>query len=228
MVRQSGIYQILNAVNGHRYIGSTIDLRKRLNRHRALLRRGAHENSHLQRAWCLYGAAAFRFSVLEEVQVLEQLLEREQHYLDTLRPEYNMAPNAGSCLGVRHSEETKRKLGRLRKGKKRAPYSAEARLNFSRGQRGRRHPPEIRAKMSQAQRGRTKTAEHRRKIGAAQSGEKSSNAKLTERGVNEIRRLLAGGTLTQREIAARFGVSRSLISLIKHGHAWKQSAMEAS
>jgi hypothetical protein len=50
-------------------------------------------------------------------------------------------------------------------------------------------------------------------------GEENGASKLTEVDVRSIRRLLAKG-LTQKEIAGRFGVSQSAISLIKLGHKW--------
>lgn len=47
-------------------------------------------------------------------------------------------------------------------------------------------------------------------------GEKNSNAKLTEALVREIR----STTLTQRQLAARFGVSKSNIYYIQKGLTW--------
>lgn len=44
---------------------------------------------------------------------------REQYYIDSLNPEYNILKMAGSRLGHKHSEETKAKLrknAKLRKG----------------------------------------------------------------------------------------------------------------
>lgn len=45
--------------------------------------------------------------------------------------------------------------------------------------------------------------------------------KLTEAEVIEIRRLAEQGTLTHIEIAERFSVSQSLISMIKLRQLWK-------
>lgn len=38
------------------------------------------------------------------------MLAREQHYIDTLKPEYNLLQVAGSSLGYKHTEETIVKL----------------------------------------------------------------------------------------------------------------------
>lgn len=109
MKREAGVYQILNKVNGKRYVGSSVDVSKRWREHRNSLHRGEHANLHLQRAWALY-TGQFAFSVLEYVPEPERLTEREQHYIDTLRPEYNIAPVAGSTLGKACAENTKAKI----------------------------------------------------------------------------------------------------------------------
>lgn len=46
----------------------------------------------------------------------EKAIEREQHYLDHLKPEYNILKVAGSPLGFKHSAETIAKL----KGRKKS------------------------------------------------------------------------------------------------------------
>ena len=44
----------------------------------------------------------------------ENTIEREQYYLTSLKPKYNILKVAGSLLGYKHSEETKGKLkGRI-------------------------------------------------------------------------------------------------------------------
>ena len=45
--------------------------------------------------------------------------------------------------------------------------------------------------------------------------------KLTEDEVLLIRKLAGEGSITQREIALRFGICRPLVSLIKHRKLWK-------
>jgi predicted XRE-type DNA-binding protein len=49
------------------------------------------------------------------------------------------------------------------------------------------------------------------------------NAQLTGEQVAEIRKLCTAGELSQREIAERFGVDRTHISRISHGHRWSKS-----
>jgi len=52
-------------------------------------------------------------------------------------------------------------------------------------------------------------------------GEQHGESKLTANDVREIRRLYARGQYTQRDLAQRFSVSKSLISAIIRRHVWK-------
>lgn len=72
----SGIYIILNKLNGKKYVGSSKNIYSRWMKHRALLRINKHYNPHLQNAWNKYGENSFLFSVLERCSA-EILLEKE-------------------------------------------------------------------------------------------------------------------------------------------------------
>jgi hypothetical protein len=48
---------------------------------------------------------------------LSEVITREQHYLDTLKPEYNALKTAGSLLGFKHRAETKEIIRRKSKNK---------------------------------------------------------------------------------------------------------------
>lgn len=62
----------------------------------------------INRALLKYGYANFSLEILEYCEP-SKCTEREQYYLDLLKPEYNVLPIAGSCLGYKHSEESKKK-----------------------------------------------------------------------------------------------------------------------
>ena len=109
----SGIYIITNSINGKRYIGSSNCIRKRLWKHRSLLRHNKHENPYLQNAWNKYGEDNFTYSVLEECEI-QVLLEREQYYIDTLTPEYNIDI---STTHEKLNPETIEKIKQTRKAK---------------------------------------------------------------------------------------------------------------
>jgi group I intron endonuclease len=115
--KQSGIYEIYNTTNGHRYIGSAVYIGQRWKHHLQQLRTNKHHSVYLQRAFNLHGESAFVFRVLEECNVLD-LISTEQKYLDAWKPEYNISQTAGSPLGVKHTAETKAKVGAASKGNK--------------------------------------------------------------------------------------------------------------
>lgn len=102
----SGIYQIRNTINGHVYIGSAVDTEGRFRLHKSSLSKNKHHSIHLQRAWNKYGASNFVFEILEEINIAEDLIVREQFYFDDRNPEYNICKTAGSCLGVKFSLES--------------------------------------------------------------------------------------------------------------------------
>ena len=102
-----GIYQILNKINGKLYIGSTSEsFRKRFNLHKYHLRNDKHKNSHLQYAWNKYGEESFEFSIIEISEIKEEVLDREQYYIDSFDFEnlYNINPFASG--GLQFDEET--------------------------------------------------------------------------------------------------------------------------
>ncbi len=62
-----GVYRIRNIGNGRSYIGFGLDMRARLNRHKAELKFGNHRNRELQEEWKTCGESSFRFEVLDEL-----------------------------------------------------------------------------------------------------------------------------------------------------------------
>lgn len=77
-----GIYQITNNINGRKYIGSAQDVMKRWGQHLSNLRYKTHHSYKLQNDWNQYGISDFSFSLLEIVQNKNNLLHREQEYID--------------------------------------------------------------------------------------------------------------------------------------------------
>lgn len=107
MAIQSGIYMILNRLNGKRYVGSAVNLKKRRVDHFRALRKGMHHNTYFQRAFKKCGEDVFGWEVLEYIWDLEMLISRENLYLGMFPSWllYNECPVAGSSLGYKHTEE---------------------------------------------------------------------------------------------------------------------------
>lgn len=116
-----GIYKIDNISNDHCYIGSSVQIGIRFQQHKLRLRKGTHHSVYLQRAWDRYGKDSFVFSIIEEC-AKEDIVEREQHYLDTIRPQYNIAIKANKPpIDPERSRKTMKRLwaeGRLEHRKK--------------------------------------------------------------------------------------------------------------
>ncbi len=86
--KNEGIYAIVNIITNDKYIGSSMNLGSRRDKHFSLLRHNKHSNHRLQRDVNKYGIDTFKFSVLEFRT--ENLKEKEQCYMDTLLPTYNI------------------------------------------------------------------------------------------------------------------------------------------
>lgn len=157
----SCVYTIRNLINGHRYIGSAVDLRIRVNLHRSQLRRGIHHSRYLQRAWNLHGEDNFIFEAIEMVGDKCQLIIREQYYIDTMKPEYNCAPTAGSMLGFVFSGESLKKLLTKNIGRKRSP---EFKAKIAASRRGVRASTQVKANMSRAQKAVWSNPEYRARM----------------------------------------------------------------
>jgi len=160
---RSGIYRIINSVNGNIYIGSSVDLIRRRKQHFIALLNNKHFNNHLQSAYNKYGECNFEFEVIENIDfcedLQEKLLEREQYYLDLLKPEYNICRIAGS-FGMQQTEETKHKISNSTKGVKKSKEHAE---NIRNAQRGKNLTEEHRKKLSDSEKNR-KSVSHKSSI----------------------------------------------------------------
>jgi group I intron endonuclease len=178
-MKQSGIYRIVNKINGKGYVGSTLVFNKRKNTHFYWLRHDAHGNQHLQHAWNKYTEQAFEFIILEIVEnPTKKLLEgREQYWInfyDAANPEkgYNEEPDA---IHHTHSQKTRDKIGLGNKGKFVSKETGEKISKALKGKFiGRKLTPEWKEKVIKAIVGRKHTEESKRKIGLANSGKRGS------------------------------------------------------
>ena len=135
----SGIYKIVNKVNGKYYVGSSIDVKKRWREHVSDLQRGNHKNRHLQRSWNKYGKDNFTFVFVE--QTLD-ILSAEQKYLTIAHGElfktYNMCWNAKAFWrGRKHTTQAKIKISKANIGR---ILSLETRNKIRQSKLGEKHP----------------------------------------------------------------------------------------
>lgn len=197
----SGIYQITNTVTGRFYIGSSIDVDFRIKAHKRCLKNNSHRNSYLQNSYNKHGVGAFTYKIIEYVSDVDKLIEREQYYIDSLgasrsKNGYNINPIAGSCLGVKRSDEYKKKASEIRKG----TMQGENNPFY-----GKKHTKETIEKLK------------RKKVPL---GENHHRATTTEKQAREIKMLLKEGKLLHKEIAEKVGVSVYVVNKIKTGYTW--------
>jgi group I intron endonuclease len=226
MAKISGVYEIVNTINGHTYIGSSVSIKNRWRGHKSDLRKNKHHSRYLQRAWNKYGSDCFEFNIIERCKK-SQLIEREQHYIDTINPSYNMFPYARSPLGSKWSIEQRKNFRKARKGKPN-PINAkrmrtvEARARVSALHKGKIVSEETRAKISEIQTGRKASDETKAKMRAsARRGENNHKSKLTWEQVKEIRNRYIPRKVSQRKLASEFGVDQQVIWSIVNFKTWR-------
>lgn len=196
--RASGIYEIICLSTGKRYIGSAKEFHSRWKQHRRLLRLGTHHSRHLQAAWGKHGEENFAFRRLL-LCAPDCLVMYEQIAMDALRPAFNIAPVAGNCLGMRHSDETKAKQSARMRGNKHTlglkhrPESIELIRTSKFGNtatKGKPRNPEAVAATAEAHRGMKRSEATRAKISAKATGRRwSEEAKAKLSATNTGRKL---------------------------------------
>lgn len=151
-LRRSGIYMIINISNNKIYIGSAKRFVHRKRNHFNDLIKNKHHSDKLQKSYNKYGKDNFIFKMIEYVNDVNELIKREQYYIDILKPEYNIAKTAGSSLGCKRSEKTKQILRELNElgiiGRRGMKNSAEHNRKTSEGRIGMKFSDETRKKQS--------------------------------------------------------------------------------
>lgn len=203
----TGIYIIENQVNNKKYIGSSVDIKKRWRDHVWYLRHNKHHNSHLQLAWNKYGENVFKFSILFECEVgallVNELNAIIKHNSFNNNYGYNVNHPEHNFLNRKHSEKTKLKLSISKLGDKNPMY----------GKCGNKHhnynkevSVETKNKMSLSHKG---IPTHRQ-----------TYVKLTVNEVINIREMYSMGNISQLTIGAIFNVSYGTINKIITRKTW--------
>lgn len=173
----SGIYKICSKTHPDRcYIGSAVDMYRRRREHLSYLKGNKHFSKKLQFHYNKYGKDDLEFFVVS-VCDREDLFDVEQRFLDSCKPYFNTSTLAKVFLCAHQNEETRLKISRSKLGKKRPPFSEEAKKNMSvahSGSRnymfGKHHSDETRRKIGDKSRGRIQSEESRKKGGLARRG----------------------------------------------------------
>lgn len=169
----SGIYQIVNKINGKIYYGSSSHILHRFSQHKHQLNKNIHINLHLQSAWNVYGNDSFEFNICENVDI-EKLKTIEQLYLDKCKsnPEiyYNMSYDASATgRGMKKSKETIKKISISKTGIKPSIETREKTSKSLKGKpkpwfKGRKLSDEHKQKISIGNKGKSLSEESRMKV----------------------------------------------------------------
>ncbi len=108
-----GVYKIENINNGKKYIGSSKDIEKRFYQHKQELKNKTHHSVKLQNAWSkAKNKDIFLFDVVEVVDDISALKEREQYYIDLFDAYYG---GYNCSLKVDNPRYAKKNLDKKRK-----------------------------------------------------------------------------------------------------------------
>lgn len=151
--RKSGVYILINSINGKYYIGSSVTLGDRLADYTQPAYQADKASTPIVRALVKYGLPAFVVGVLEFCDK-HDVRDREQYFIDTYKPQYNVLTLVSSSLGLNHTEEVKDILRKLRTGTVQSPEVRSKISLASTGENngffGRQHSDETKAKQRAA------------------------------------------------------------------------------
>jgi group I intron endonuclease len=216
----SGVYQIRNLVNGKRYVGSSINLKKREKEHIGNLKKNRHINFHLQNSWNKYGENNFIFEILEKCQS-EKLLEKEQFYINLFFPEYNICKTAGNTIGYKHTKTSLNKFsGENHYGSKLTQKQVdEIRKKYDLGESQKKLVNEYRVSRGCIQ-GIIKNKTWHDEEYILNKERIPSTQKLTKSLVLKIRNLYLTEKYTQKELGKMFNVARGTIRGVISNERW--------
>ena len=108
---KSGIYNLVNLKNGKNYVGSSNNLYRRLNDYlnpKGIAKVLTKGESYIIKALLKYGYTNFGIKILEIIKIdsnfsleekMKLRIKREQHFIDLIKPEYNIITNMGEDSG---------------------------------------------------------------------------------------------------------------------------------
>jgi len=104
---KSGIYCWTNLESNKSYIGSSVDLGRRLRDYfnTSFISHNTRKMMVINKALLKYGYSNFKLEILEYCDPKE-LTRKEQYYMDLLNPDYNVLNKAYSSLGYKHTESS--------------------------------------------------------------------------------------------------------------------------
>lgn len=130
------IYKIYSKSTDKIYIGSTVNYKRRKNQHINALKNNRHHNFQLQKLFNTYGIGDLEFSIIENVNSHDLLIEREEYYIKKYEA-YSNGLNLKEYFQRKQkfnlSQESKNKIRKSLKGRKKSKEHIE---NMSKAGKG--------------------------------------------------------------------------------------------
>nr|YP_009739362.1 GIY-YIG homing endonuclease [Tricholoma bakamatsutake]QIC20206.1 GIY-YIG homing endonuclease [Tricholoma bakamatsutake] len=188
---KSFVYRWTNQRNGKEYLGSTANAKRRLSTYYDL--KGLEDgNMPIYKAILKYGHENFIFDIIEYCQP-DEVIQREQYYLDNFDFSYNVLAKAESILGYKHTEETRAKM----KGRKNL-------LGYN-------HTPETIERLREIQMAKSHSEEAMQKMREVWAERKLDSLKITETLQTKTRKQIEGKIVVVRNI--KTNISTEYISI---------------
>jgi group I intron endonuclease len=204
-----GVY-CLTSPSGKKYVGIGCGKRGVQGRFSDYKNYLCKNQTKLYNALKKYGSENFKYEILLITNDLEYAKYMEQTIISSwnLQNEgYNITAGGEGCLGLKHNEESKRKMSLAKKGKK---LSKDHKKKIGDLAKGRKHSEESKIRMSQVQKGRKVSEETKQKLSDANLGKKLSEDHKKKIGNGNK------GKIVSEESKLKMSKSRSAIKKIKN------------
>lgn len=163
---KAGVYCWTRLESGKKYVGSSIDLYRRFMQYyniKYITR--TSKSSLICRALLKYGYSSFQLEILEYCDPCS-VIEREQYYIDFLKPEYNILKVAGSFFGYKHTPESLEKMREIALNRS---DETKAKLRMAALGKTYNHTEETKMKLREIMLGKTHSEETKQKLSTIQS-----------------------------------------------------------
>lgn len=167
---KTGIYMWRNK-NGKIYVGSAKDLRKRLTQYYNINYLLKRNTMYINKAILKEGYGVFSVHILEYCST-EDLITREQYYIDILKPEYNILKFANSSTGYKHREDTLENIRGVHNHFYGKTHTEDSRAKMTESKLGDKLSEKTREKIRDSMKGRKFSEEHKANLSAAKINSK--------------------------------------------------------
>lgn len=157
---KAGIYLWTHLESNKKYVGSSVNLFRRLKYYFSKVNIARNKKSRIYNALLHYGYSYFSLTILEFIDITnlskdeakKLIIEREQYYIENILPEYNILKTAGSLFGFKHSKDTIEKFKKTNKNENNPMFgkfhSKETKIKMSEIKKGKFHSKETKLKIS--------------------------------------------------------------------------------